>query len=103
MSEMLNEFVDVLMQPMAILGLVGQVSFFSRFLVQWIVSEKKGESVVPVAFWYLSLCGGLLMLIYAVWRRDPIFTMGQTVGIFVYTRNLMLISRKKSKNKEDIE
>jgi lipid-A-disaccharide synthase-like uncharacterized protein len=100
---MLNEFVDVLMQPMAILGLVGQVSFFSRFLVQWIVSEKKGESVVPVAFWYLSLCGGLLMLIYAVWRRDPVFTMGQTVGIFVYTRNLMLISRKKSKNKEDLE
>jgi lipid-A-disaccharide synthase-like uncharacterized protein len=92
---MLKEFIDVLMQPMAVLGLVGQVSFFSRFLVQWIVSEKKGESVVPVAFWYLSLGGGVLMLIYAIWRRDPIFTMGQSVGIFVYTRNLMLIYKRK--------
>ena len=91
---MLKEFIDVLMQPMAILGLIGQTAFFSRFLVQWIVSEKKGESVVPVAFWYLSIIGGMLMLIYAVWRRDPIFTLGQSIGILVYSRNLMLIHRK---------
>jgi len=92
---MLKEFMDVLVQPMAILGLVGQAAFFSRFLVQWIVSEKKGESVMPVAFWYLSIVGGLLMLVYAIWRRDPIFTMGQSIGVFVYTRNLMLIHKRR--------
>jgi lipid-A-disaccharide synthase-like uncharacterized protein len=97
---MLKEFMDVLVQPMAVLGLVGQVAFFSRFLVQWIVSEKKGESVVPVAFWYFSIVGGVLMLIYAVWRRDPIFTMGQSIGVFVYTRNLMLIHKRRSVNED---
>ena len=94
---MLKDFIDVLMQPMAILGLIGQTAFFSRFLVQWIVSEKKGESVVPVSFWYLSISGGILTLIYAIWRRDPIFTMGQSIGILVYTRNLMLIHRRAKK------
>ena len=80
---------------MAIVGLLGQGCFFSRFLVQWIASEKQGESIVPVIFWYLSLGGGLLVLIYAVWRQEPIFAMGQAVGIFVYTRNLMLIRKKR--------
>jgi len=94
---MLKEFMDVLMQPMAILGLIGQTAFFSRFLVQWIVSEKKGESVVPVSFWYLSISGGILTLIYAIWRRDPIFTMGQSIGILVYSRNLVLIHRRAKK------
>jgi len=91
---MLKEFWEVLAQPMAVFGLIGQTCFFSRFLVQWIASERKGESVVPLAFWYLSLGGGLLVLIYAIWRRDPVFTLGQSVGVFVYTRNLMLIYRK---------
>ena len=94
-GNVLREFMDVMAQPMAILGLVGQVCFFSRFLVQWIVSEKRGISTVPVVFWYLSIVGGFLMLIYAIWRRDPIFTLGQTVGVFVYTRNLMLIHGRK--------
>jgi lipid-A-disaccharide synthase-like uncharacterized protein len=80
---------------MAVVGLVGQACFFSRFLVQWIASEKEGESVVPIVFWYLSLGGGLLVLIYAIWRQEPIFAMGQCVGVFVYTRNLMLIRRKR--------
>lgn len=92
---MMKEFFEVLVQPMALLGLVGQTCFFSRFLVQWIVSEKKGRSVVPTVFWYLSIGGGLLMLVYAVWRRDPVFTLGQSVGILVYTRNLMLIHRRR--------
>jgi len=76
-------------------GFGGQALFFSRFLVQWIVSERRGESVVPVSFWYLSLSGGLTLLTYAIWRLDPVFIAGQSIGCFVYIRNLMLIHRKK--------
>lgn len=76
-----------------ILGLVAQTAFFSRFLLQWIVSERAGRSVVPVGFWYLSLVGGLLLLTYAIHRADPVFILGQSVGVAVYSRNLWLISR----------
>ncbi len=92
---MMHEFLRVMAQPMAIFGLVGQACFFSRFLSQWLVSEKQGRSVMPTAFWYLSLIGGTMVLIYAIWRRDPVFTLGQSVGVFVYTRNLMLIHRRQ--------
>jgi lipid-A-disaccharide synthase-like uncharacterized protein len=91
----MNEFLHVLMQPMALLGMAGQVCFFSRFLLQWIVSEREGRSTIPVAFWHLSIVGGLLVLIYAIWRRDPVFTLGQSVGVVVYARNLILIHRDK--------
>jgi lipid-A-disaccharide synthase-like uncharacterized protein len=77
-----------------IIGLVAQVLFFSRFLVQWITSEKVGESVVPVTFWYLSLSGSLLLLTYAIHIRDPIFILGQSTGFLIYTRNLYFIKRK---------
>ena len=93
--ETLKHFMDVLAQPMGLLGLLGQALFFSRFLVQWIASEKKGHSVVPLSFWYLSIGGGGLLLIYALWRKDPVITLGQAVGLFVYVRNLMLIHRRK--------
>lgn len=79
-------------------GLIAQGMFFSRFLIQWIVSEKRGESVVPVAFWYLSLAGGLMLLAYAIHRRDPVFILGQSCGIVVYTRNLILIHRKRRRD-----
>ena len=92
---MVKDFLEVLVQPMALVGLVGQACFFSRFLIQWIVSEKNGRSVVPTVFWYLSLGGGVMVLIYAIWRRDPVFTLGQSVGIFVYSRNLMLIYKRR--------
>jgi len=78
------------------IGVFAQVIFFSRFLVQWIVSEKKGESVIPVAFWYLSIAGAIMLLCYSIWRRDPVFILGQSVGLVVYVRNLILIHRKKS-------
>lgn len=91
----LHEFLAVLAHPMAVVGLAGQLCFFSRFLVQWVVSEKRGESTIPTAFWYLSLGGAGLVLVYAIWRRDPVFTVAQSVGFVVYIRNLVLIRRSR--------
>ena len=92
----LKHFLDVLAQPMGLLGLLGQALFFSRFLVQWIASEKMGRSVVPLSFWYFSIGGGGLLLVYAFWRKDPVIVLGQAVGLFVYVRNLMLIHRRRA-------
>ena len=72
-------------------GLVGQALFSMRFLVQWISSERKGESVLPIAFWHLSIAGSLVLLAYAVHRRDVVFTLGQSLGVFIYARNLQLM------------
>jgi len=80
-----------------ILGLIGQAAFFMRFLVQWIVSEKRGESFIPIYFWYLSLSGGVILLIYAIHIGDPVFTLGQSCGVIVYIRNLMLIYKNNRK------
>ncbi|HET6629807.1 MAG TPA: lipid-A-disaccharide synthase N-terminal domain-containing protein [Woeseiaceae bacterium] len=74
-------------------GFVGQACFFSRFLVQWLASEKARQSVFPMAFWYFSLAGGVLLLSYAIYRRDPVFILGQSTGAFIYLRNIYL--RKK--------
>jgi lipid-A-disaccharide synthase-like uncharacterized protein len=78
-----------------ILGFFGQAFFAGRFLIQWIVSERRNESVIPVAFWVLSLFGGSLLLVYALYRRDPVFILGQGAGLVVYARNLALIRRKQ--------
>jgi len=77
-----------------IVGFAGQLLFSVRFLVQWICSEKKKESYIPVTFWYFSLGGGLILLVYAIYRQDPVFIVGQGMGLVVYLRNLILISRK---------
>ncbi len=69
-----------------------------RFLVQWVASERKGESIIPIYFWYLSLIGSMILLAYAIFRRDPVFILGQSTGFIVYTRNLMLIYRKRTKS-----
>lgn len=74
-----------------VIGLIGQLMFFMRFFVQWVVSERAGKSVIPVAFWYLSIAGGLILLAYSLFRRDPVFILGQAVGVFIYSRNLCLI------------
>tara|TARA_B100001964_G_C13897783_1_gene450222 strand:+ start:345 stop:635 length:291 start_codon:yes stop_codon:yes gene_type:complete len=79
-----------------IIGFLGQGIFASRFIVQWIYSEKKGESLIPVIFWYLSIFGGIGLLVYAVSRKDPVIITGQIFGILIYTRNLILIYRKKN-------
>ena len=72
-------------------GLGGQALFSMRFIVQWLESERARRSIVPVAFWYLSLGGGALLTLYALWRRDPVFVVGQATGLFVYARNLWLL------------
>ncbi len=72
-------------------GLLGQMLFTARFLVQWICSEKKGVSYIPVIFWYLSIAGAIILLVYALYRKDPVFILGQSVGLVIYFRNLMLI------------
>jgi lipid-A-disaccharide synthase-like uncharacterized protein len=77
-------------------GLLGQAMFFSRFLVQWLASERAGRSIFPMAFWYLSLAGGVLLLIYAIWRQDPVFILGQTTGASIYLRNIWLRKHDKS-------
>ena len=82
-----------------IIGFLGQGLFASRFIVQWIYSEKKGESSIPIIFWYLSIFGGLGLLVYAISRKDPVIITGQIFGIFIYTRNLILIYRKINNEK----
>ncbi len=78
-----------------VIGFVGQFLFGSRFFVQWIVSEKRGESVIPEIFWYLSMAGSIILMVYAIYRRDPVFIVGQCSGLFIYARNIMLIYKKK--------
>ncbi|WP_134681435.1 lipid-A-disaccharide synthase N-terminal domain-containing protein [Paracoccus ravus] len=73
------------------IGLLGQMLFSARFMIQWIASERQGRSVVPLAFWWLSLAGGVTLLCYALARRDPVFVIGQASGLVVYLRNLRLI------------
>ncbi len=76
-------------------GLFGQVLFTARFLVQWLASERAKRSVMPIAFWYFSIGGGLILLVYAIARRDPVFTLGQSLGVVIYARNLWLIHAER--------
>ena len=76
-------------------GLFGQLLFTARFLVQWLASEKARRSVVPVAFWYFSISGGLILLAYAIARHDPVFIFGQSLGVVIYARNLWLIRAER--------
>ena len=83
-----------------IIGFTGQGLFASRFIVQWIYSEKKGESSIPLVFWYLSIFGGIGLLTYAIFRKEPVIILGQLFGIFIYLRNLILIYNKKNNKTE---
>jgi lipid-A-disaccharide synthase-like uncharacterized protein len=76
-------------------GFGGQALFTMRFLIQWIYSEKHQKSLIPDAFWYFSIGGGILLLSYALYRQDPVFILGQSMGVFVYLRNLYFIRRHK--------
>lgn len=78
-----------------LIGWFAQALFTARFLVQWIASERAGRSVIPIAFWFFSVAGGALLLVYALWRKDPVFIVGQAAGLFVYLRNLWFIARER--------
>jgi len=84
------------------IGFFGQALFGSRFLVQWLASEAKRRSVIPTAFWYLSVSGGLVLLMYAIHLEDPVFIVGQSTGVFIYSRNLHLL-RKERRERERAE
>jgi lipid-A-disaccharide synthase-like uncharacterized protein len=86
-----------------VFGLMGQILFGSRFIVQWVASERKKSSYIPIVFWYLSLSGGVVTTIYAIHRRDPVFIIGQGAGLLVYIRNLMLIYRPDTKRHSDAD
>jgi lipid-A-disaccharide synthase-like uncharacterized protein len=77
------------------IGLAGQLAFTMRFFVQWVQSERQRRSVTPIMFWYFSLAGGVVLLAYAIHRRDPVFILGQSTGVFIYLRNLQLIARER--------
>ena len=96
MIDYLNNLSTIELIFLAI-GFIGQGLFASRFIFQWIYSERKGESYIPIIFWYLSIFGGIGLLTYAIFRKDPVIICGQLFGIIIYLRNLILIYRKDKK------
>ncbi len=78
-----------------ILGFAGQALFSARFLVQWISSERRKQSFIPIAFWYFSLAGGATLFAYALHIGDPVFILGQSMGVLIYTRNLYFIHKER--------
>src|SRR4249919_447824 len=94
MNDLINYLHDVFVikfDAWVILGFVAQALFTMRFVVQWIASERARKSVVPWAFWFFSIGGGALLLVYALYRRDPVFIAGQALGLLVYVRNVYFI------------
>jgi lipid-A-disaccharide synthase-like uncharacterized protein len=82
-----------------IIGFTGQVFFSARFLIQWLHSERHKRSLIPLAFWYFSMLGSLTLLTYAIYRQDPVFIVGQSAGLLIYTRNLQLLAQERRRNK----
>jgi lipid-A-disaccharide synthase-like uncharacterized protein len=80
---------------LVLFGYAGQLFFTMRFLVQWIATERARKSVIPVAFWFFSIGGGLLLFVYALIKRDPVFILGQGFGVFIYVRNLYFVYRER--------
>ena len=84
-------------------GLVAQLLFTARFLVQWISSERAGRSVVPMAFWIFSMGGGLMTLVYGIVKREPVIIVGQSLATIIYIRNIMLIMKNRGKPSETLD
>lgn len=78
---------------------MGQLLFSARFVVQWLKSEKEKKSVIPTAFWYFSISGGIVLLTYALHKQDPVFILGQSLGLFIYLRNVQLIRKERTRLK----
>ena len=83
-----------------VVGFAGQVLFSMRFLIQWWASERQKRSVIPVAFWFFSMAGGVILLSYAIYRQDPVFIVGQAGGLFIYSRNLYFIYLNRKRQDE---
>jgi len=83
-------------------GLAAQLAFAARFLVQWIASERAGKSVVPMAFWFFSIAGGLLTLIYGLVKREPVIILGQLLSNIIYIRNVMLIIKSRQRESQTL-
>lgn len=81
-------------------GFFGQSMFFMRFFFQWLYSERQRRSVIPVVFWYFSIAGGITLLAYAIYRMDPVFIVGQSTGVLIYSRNLYFISRHRKEERD---
>jgi lipid-A-disaccharide synthase-like uncharacterized protein len=99
----LHDFIQFLFNPWVLLGFFGQFLFFMRFIVQWLASEKKGAIVVPKAFWYLSIGGTLIILVYSIHIRDIVFTVAQILSLFIYARNLMFERKLKLERERQFE
>ena len=99
-------FYDVFVRKLdwwAWVGIVAQLMFTARFLVQWIASERAGHSVVPFSFWLLSIVGGMMLFVYALLQRDPVFIIGQGAGVAIYWRNLTFVLRDRKAKREAAE
>jgi lipid-A-disaccharide synthase-like uncharacterized protein len=94
-GDYLHDVFIVRLDWWVLLGFIAQAMFTMRFLVQWLASERVGKSVIPLAFWWFSISGGLLLFAYALYRRDPVFILGQGFGVFVYLRNLQFVLRER--------
>jgi lipid-A-disaccharide synthase-like uncharacterized protein len=90
-------FVHEIQRPLVIFGFAAQFVFFLRFVVQWFASERRGRSHIPIAFWYLSLAGGLMTFVYALLEKNLVFMTAQALGVMIYVRNLMLIYRRHAR------
>lgn len=92
---------DILIDPEHIwlaVGFLGQCMFFMRFVVQWLASEKAGRSVLPDLFWFFSMGGGIILFSYAIYRHDPVFMLGQGMGLLIYARNMYFVKKAKREN-----
>lgn len=94
-----QNFMHVIQAPMTwlIIGFLGQAMFSMRFIVQWLASEKQKKSIIPTAFWHFSIIGGSILLIYAIYKQDPVFILGQATGLFIYARNLFLLRAERKR------
>jgi lipid-A-disaccharide synthase-like uncharacterized protein len=90
------EFLEAMKNPVVLIGFAGQLAFLGRFVVQWLASERARRSVIPRSFWYLSISGALLLLVYSFLRKDPVFLIGQGAAMAIYIRNLVLLRREAS-------
>jgi lipid-A-disaccharide synthase-like uncharacterized protein len=97
LTRLVNWILEEVQQPLILFGFAAQFVFFLRFVVQWFESERRGRSHIPIAFWYLSILGGLMILVYAALKKDLVFTCASILSLGIYIRNLMLIYRRHNR------